>query len=135
MSLIKLSEPNYLIHSPVRYFFWHKEHWTEKVRRLCEISIMFLLWHFGAQNNLVLKTLLSGFQHLIYFLRFYLFIFRKRVREEERRRETSMCGCASPTGDLARNPGMYPEWESNWQPFGSQACTQSTEPHWPGLSI
>ena len=26
----------------------------------------------------------------------------------------------SPTGDLARNPGMCPDWESNWQPFGSQ---------------
>ena len=28
---------------------------------------------------------------------------------------------APPTGDLARNPGMYPDWESNQPPFGSQA--------------
>ena len=34
-----------------------------------------------------------------------------------------------PTGDLACEPGMYPDWESNRQPFGSQAGTQSTEPH------
>ena len=24
-----------------------------------------------------------------------------------------------PTGDLARNPGMYPDWESNQRPFAS----------------
>ena len=36
------------------------------------------------------------------------------------------------TGDLACNPGMYPDWESNHQPFGSQAGTQSPEPHQPG---
>ena len=35
--------------------------------------------------------------------------------------------------DLARNPGMCPDWELNQQPFGSQARVQSTEPHQPGL--
>ena len=46
-----------------------------------------------------------------------------------------MCGCFSyvPTGDLACNPGLYSDWESNWQPFGSQAGTQSTVPNQPGL--
>ena len=38
---------------------------------------------------------------------------------------------AAPTGDLAHNPGMYPDWELNKRPFGSQAGTQSTEPHQP----
>ena len=38
-----------------------------------------------------------------------------------------------PTGDLACNPGMCPDWESNWRPFGSQACAQSIELHHPGL--
>ena len=38
-----------------------------------------------------------------------------------------------PTRVLACNPGMCPDWESNQQPFGSQARTQSTEPHQPGL--
>ena len=36
-----------------------------------------------------------------------------------------------PVLDLAPNPGMRPDWESNWRPFGSQAGTQSTEPHQP----
>ena len=30
------------------------------------------------------------------------------------------------------NPGVGPTWESNWRPLGSQAGTQSTEPHQPG---
>ena len=38
------------------------------------------------------------------------------------------------TGDPACNPGMCPDWESNQRPFGSQAGTQSTEPHQPGLN-
>ena len=36
-----------------------------------------------------------------------------------------------PTGDLACNPGMCPDWELNGQPFSLQAGAQSTEPHQP----
>ena len=39
---------------------------------------------------------------------------------------------APPTGDLACNAGMCPDWESNLRPFGSQASIQSTAPHQPG---
>ena len=41
-----------------------------------------------------------------------------------------MSGCLSyaPTGDLAHNPGMCPDWELNQWPFGFQAGAQSTEP-------
>ena len=48
-----------------------------------------------------------------------------------------MCGCLSyvPPGDLYHNPGMCPDWESNLKPTGSQAGTQSTEPHQPGLEL
>ena len=35
--------------------------------------------------------------------------------------------------DLAHNPGMCPDWESNQRPFGSQTLTQSPEPQQPGL--
>ena len=38
-----------------------------------------------------------------------------------------------PTGDLACNTGMCPDWESNQQAFGLQASTQNAEPHQPGL--
>ena len=68
----------------------------------------------------------------------YLFIFRERGREREREGEKHQCVVAShafPTGDLARNPGMCPDWELNQQAFGSQASTQSTEPHQSRLNF
>ena len=43
-----------------------------------------------------------------------------------------IASCGAAAGDLAHNPGMGPDWESNLQPFGSQASAQSTEPHQPG---
>ena len=58
----------------------------------------------------------------VLFLRFYFFIFRERGREGERQGEKHHCVVAShvpPTGDLAHNPGMCPDWELNWQPFAS----------------
>ena len=72
------------------------------------------------------------------FKRFYLFIFRERGREGERDGGKYQCVVAShmtPTGELAHNPSMWPEWDSNKQPFGSQACTQPTEPHQPGINV
>ena len=69
-----------------------------------------------------------------FFKRFYLFIFRER-REGERKVEKHQCMVTSntrPTGDLAHNPGMCPDWELNLWPFRSQAGTQSTDPHQPG---
>ena len=61
------------------------------------------------------------------------------MREKERERnidvyDTSV-GCLSRApnqGPGPHNPGMCPDWESNLQPFGPQASTQSTEPHQPG---
>ena len=60
------------------------------------------------------------------FLRFYLFIFRERGKDRDREGEKHQCvvaSCTPPTGDLAYNPGMCPEWESNRQSFGSLAGT------------
>ena len=70
-----------------------------------------------------------------FFKGFYLFIFRERGREGEREEKEGQCVVAPrtpPTGDLAQNTGMCPDWESNQRPFGSQACAQPTEPHQPG---
>ena len=55
--------------------------------------------------------------------------------EKEREREKHQCVVVSltpPIGDLAHNPGIYPDWQSNQQPFGSEVDAQSTEPHHPG---
>ena len=77
---------------------------------------------------------------LFYFLNILLFlkqfVCRQRGREGEREGEKHQCVVVShapPTGDLAHNPGMCPDWELNRWPFGSQAGTQSTKPHQPGL--
>ena len=67
---------------------------------------------------------------LIFLERFDLFVFRQRGRVIKREEEKHQCVVAShapATEDLARNPGMCPNWESNQRPFGSQVGTQSTE--------
>ena len=40
-----------------------------------------------------------------------------------------------PTRDLALDPGMWPDQESNRRPFGEQARTQSTVPPQPELKL
>ena len=39
-----------------------------------------------------------------------------------------------PTTDLVRNPGMCPDWEWNWGPFGLQDDAQPTKPQQSGLN-
>ena len=84
-------------------------------------------------------ALLSFFFFKNFYLSIYLSIdlfIRERGREGEREGEKYQCvvACCMPlTGDLAHNPGMCPDWESNQRFFGSWASTQSTEPHQPGL--
>ena len=85
--------------------------------KLCIYSYMFKLHSpskyspFDATHPL---RLFSTAQNRVwwFFLRFYLFHFQT---EGTGGRETSMCGCLSraPTGGLACNPGVCPDWESN----------------------
>ena len=68
--------------------------------------------------------------------RLYLFIFIGKGREIERKGEEHQCVVASwmhPGKNLAHNPGMCPDWESNQWPFGLQVGAQSTEPHQPRI--
>ena len=64
-----------------------------------------------------LTVMLKGiFELKDFFLRFYLFTFREKGREGEREGEKHqfvVASCMSPTGDLACNPDMCPDWESN----------------------
>ena len=52
----------------------------------------------------------------MFFLRFSLFIFRERGREGEKY-QCVVHSHVAPTGDLACNPGMCPNWESNQRHF------------------
>ena len=60
----------------------------------------------------------------IYIWRFYLFIGREREGDwEGKKHQCVVVSRMPPTGDLACNPGMCPDLESNRRPFGSQAGT------------
>ena len=74
----------------------------------------------GVYQELFLKKFLKDF--------IYLFLERgeRRAKEKERNINVWLPLEEFPTGDLACNPGMCPDWESNQRPFGSQAGTQST---------
>ena len=61
-----------------------------------------------------------------YLIQFYLFLDRGGGREREKH-QCVVASHAPPTGDLAHNPGMCPDWELNQWPFSSQAGAQSTE--------
>ena len=72
------------------------------------------------------------------FFKKILFIYFKREEKEKRGREKHQCvvaSCTTPTGDPACNPGMCPDWESNWLPFGLCTGAQSTEPYQPGCGL
>ena len=64
-------------------------------------------------SPLVLASMVSGF---VFFLRFYLFVFRERGGEGEREREKHQCvvGSLTPsTGGPGLQPRHVPCWESN----------------------
>ena len=89
-----------------------------------------------------LKTILPPLRFLLFFKglkkKDCIYLFLERGKEGERQGEKHQCVVAShtpPTGDLAHNPGMHPDWESNTWPLGSWAGAQSTKPHQLGLSL
>ena len=63
----------------------------------------------------------------------FIYLFLDRGEKEGEEHQCVVASHAPLTGDLARNPGMCPDWEMNRGPFGSQASAQSTGPHLPGL--
>ena len=90
---------------------------SQALKNICNISLNFLF---------------------ILFFKDFIYLILERRREREREGEKHQCVVASqvsPTGDLACNPGMCPDWESNRRPFGLQARVQYTEPHQPGQNF
>ena len=67
------------------------------------------------------------------FFKIFYYLETGKEGGRQRGRETSVASCTPPTRDLAHNPGMCPDWESNLGPFGSQASAQPTELQQPGL--
>ena len=49
------------------------------------------------------------------FLKEFIYLFLERAEGKERGRETSMVAPHTPpTGNLAHDPKMCPDWEPNW---------------------
>ena len=72
------------------------------------------------------------FHHLSPFRSLFLkkdFIYLFYFQREGKKHQCVVASGMPPTGGLACNPGMCPDWESNQQPFGLQAGAHSTEPH------
>ena len=68
------------------------------------------------------------------FLKIFIYLFLEgKGRREGEKHQGGVASRTPPTEDQACNPGMCPDQELNWRPFGSQAGAQSTEPHQPGL--
>ena len=63
--------------------------------------------------------------------------FRERRREERKEGEKYglVASCLPSVGNRSCNPGMYPDWVLNQQPFGLQDGAQPTEPHQPGQQV
>ena len=56
----------------------------------------------------------------LFFKNLFIYFFGVRGRQGEREGEKHQCvvaSCMSPTENLARNPGMCPDWESNSDPL------------------
>ena len=50
------------------------------------------------------------------FLKIYSYIYflERRVEKERDKHHCVVASLVPPSGDLAHNPGMCPDWESNW---------------------
>ena len=99
------------------------------------MNLHIILKLFTKFHNLDAKNIKTLSREAKLFLYDFIYLFLERGREGEREEEKHQCVVAShapPTGVLAHNPGMWSDWELNWQHFGFQAGAQSTEPHKPG---
>ena len=98
---------------------------------------VFFLCIIGVLYVLDIKPLSDKwFADVFFFLRFHLFLERGEGRGREGEKHQCMVAFhVLPTGDLARSPGLCPDWESNERPFASQSGAQSAEPRQPGLQI
>ena len=93
-------------------------------------------WPFGLQPALNSLSYTSQDFSLAFKSLSLSYLFLEKGMDGERMGEKHQRVVASHTphtGDLACNPGMCPDWESNQRPFGSQASAQSSEPYQTGL--
>ena len=70
---------------------------------------------------LFLHIMKRSYDFFPFWFFFKIFIYLLLERGKGKATEKHQCVVAShapPPGDLACNPGTFPDWESNWQSFG-----------------
>ena len=68
-----------------------------------------------------LSFMFMGCTYKFFSFKDLFFFLEGEGEREEEKQQCVVASCAPPIGDPACSPGMCPDWESNWQPFGSQA--------------
>ena len=82
------------------------------------INFLVICW-LVATNSLIFMD--KGKNSMGFLKKDFIYLF---ILERGKGREKHQCvvaSCMPPIGNLACNPGMSPDWESNQQNFGSQA--------------
>ena len=105
--------------------------------RTCNLSLCGTLSTTDPCQSGLIQFLMEPIQCFLFTFTHFIYFFQREGKgRTKRRRETSMCDCFQHAPywgpNLAHNTSMCPDWELNQLPFGSQAGTQSTEPHQPG---
>ena len=62
----------------------------------------------------------------------YLFILERREGREKKEHQCVVASRVSPTGDLAHNPDLCPEKESNQRSLARRPALNPLKPHQPG---
>ena len=68
---------------------------------------------FSLYSQVEIKIFFFSKQSFGLFFKKTLFILFLDMGGGGEKHQCVVASCVLPTGDLARNPGMYPNWESN----------------------
>ena len=102
---------------------WKECFYTQMFNYYLQTYMLYFLYVYNCFTcSKYFHSILNSF--ISFVKRFCLCIFLERRMEGGRKGEKHQCVIASYVvvpGDLACNPGMCPNWELNWQPFGLQS--------------
>ena len=103
-----------------------QKHYAEKAM----VNLHFIILIFIFESSSIYSKHFLPFVFLYYKALIYLFLEsgEGREKEEGEKHQCVVAPLMPPTGDMAHNPSMCPDWDLNQQSFGLRASTQSTEP-------